>query len=114
MVKDKKEWRRLCSVVRARTKADRDRYFNRLADEAEDGLKIELVRYERLLLMMEWYVGLRGPGVYFQDGPLQSHVESYIITASVTKFRHYNYLSLRFLNLLIPFLLIFTLLIFNL
>ena len=29
-----KEWRRLCSVVHAKTRADRETYFNRLADEA--------------------------------------------------------------------------------
>ena len=33
---DTKEW--LCSVVRAKTRADRETYFNRLADEAEKGL----------------------------------------------------------------------------
>ena len=32
------EWWRLCSVVRAKTRADRETYFNRLADEAEEGL----------------------------------------------------------------------------
>ena len=33
------EWRRLCSVVRARTKADRERYYNQLADDAESGIQ---------------------------------------------------------------------------
>jgi len=33
-----REWRRLCSVVRAKSRADREAYFNRLADEAEEGL----------------------------------------------------------------------------
>ena len=38
LANDTQEWRRLCSVVRAKTKADREAYFNRLADEAEEGL----------------------------------------------------------------------------
>src|SRR5277367_1491536 len=38
LAKDTAEWRRLCGVVRAKTKADRKRYFNQLADEAEEGL----------------------------------------------------------------------------
>ena len=38
MTNDTKEWRRLCSVVRAKTRADRETYFNRLADEAKEGL----------------------------------------------------------------------------
>ena len=38
LANDTKEWRRLCSVVRAKTRADRETYFNRLADEAEEGL----------------------------------------------------------------------------
>ena len=36
LVKDTKEWWRLCSVVRVKTRADREDYFNRLADEAEE------------------------------------------------------------------------------
>ena len=38
LANDTKEWRRLCSVVRAKTRADRETYFNRLSDEAEEGL----------------------------------------------------------------------------
>ena len=38
LAKDTKEWRRLCSVVRVKTKGDRERYFNQLAREAEEGL----------------------------------------------------------------------------
>ena len=34
LAKGEGEWRRLCSVVRATTKADREFYFNQLVDEA--------------------------------------------------------------------------------
>ena len=37
LAKDTKEWLRLCSVVRAKAKADRERYFSQLAIEAEEG-----------------------------------------------------------------------------
>lgn len=37
LANDTNEWRRLCCVVRAKTKADRESYYNRLADEAEEG-----------------------------------------------------------------------------
>src|SRR5271165_459343 len=36
LANDTKEWRTLCSVVRAKTRADRETYINRLADEAEE------------------------------------------------------------------------------
>ena len=36
LAKDTKKWRRLCGVVRAKTKADRERYFNQLTSEAEE------------------------------------------------------------------------------
>ena len=38
LAKNEGELRRLCCVVRAKIKADRERYFNQLADEAEEGL----------------------------------------------------------------------------
>ena len=39
LAKDTKEWRRLCSVVRVKTKGVRERYmYHQLASEAEEGL----------------------------------------------------------------------------
>ena len=38
LAKDTKEWRRLCSVVRVKTKGDRERYMYQFGSEAEEGL----------------------------------------------------------------------------
>ena len=38
------EWRRYKGVFKARSKADMEQYYNRLADEAEEGLKHQNLR----------------------------------------------------------------------